>query len=332
MPGLGLDQIYTYPAKRWRKKRRSYLVTYNQTPKKKEQAVEGEAEAGQVPSEGAPTIVPASNEDSKDSTPAVVSKEEASKVIVTPNISITQQRNRNDGAFPVTQDAWYYDDMQGDQDDFEEPDLDSDFEYEESSKKKKKGKAAATKTPAKVPTRFYRPAVPHNSCNNTNRVSSRLLVREVGRSKFRWTTMRRTRRSRTRAKVRWCSFARLYPKLYVGLSFLMYLCVLTIPASLSRLFFHSTYLRFPYPSLFTACGARYKTRPGLTYHYTHSHKNLLDGGGGGDDEDSGPATPTAASSSGSGMVSAPSTPLNPMHGQQSMMSTSNADTPAGWKL
>ena len=73
-----------------------------------------------------------------------------------------------------------------------------------------------------------------------------------------------------------------------------------------------------------ACGARYKTRPGLTYHYTHSHKNLLDGG---DDEDSGPATPTAGSA-GSGMVSAPSTPLNPMHGQ-SMMS-SNADTPAGW--
>lgn len=23
---------------------------------------------------------------------------------------------------------------------------------------------------------------------------------------------------------------------------------------------------------FTVCGARYKTRPGLTYHYTHSHK------------------------------------------------------------
>lgn len=41
--------------------------------------------------------------------------------------------------------------MQADQDDFEEPDLDSDFEYEESSKKKKKGRAAApSKTPAKV--------------------------------------------------------------------------------------------------------------------------------------------------------------------------------------
>lgn len=41
--------------------------------------------------------------------------------------------------------------MQGDQDDFEEPDLDSDFEYEESSKKKKKGRGSApAKTPAKV--------------------------------------------------------------------------------------------------------------------------------------------------------------------------------------
>lgn len=78
-----------------------------------------------------------------------------------------------------------------------------------------------------------------------------------------------------------------------------------------------------------ACGARYKTRPGLTYHYTHSHKNLLEGGG--EDEDSGPATPTAGSNSGSGMASAPSTPLNPMHGQGMQMS-SNADTPAGWKL
>ena len=90
----------------------------------------------------------------------------------------------------------------------------------------------------------------------------------------------------------------------------------------------------PYSSLslfiYAACGARYKTRPGLTYHYTHSHKTLLEGGAG-DDEDSGPATPTAAPSSSSGMVSAPSTPLNPMHGQQSMMSANNAEAPAGWK-
>ena len=46
--------------------------------------------------------------------------------------------------------------MQADQDDFEEPDLDSDFEYEESSKKKKKGRAAApSKTPAKVYFIFF---------------------------------------------------------------------------------------------------------------------------------------------------------------------------------
>ncbi|CAA9994390.1 unnamed protein product [Nesidiocoris tenuis] len=31
---------------------------------------------------------------------------------------------------------------------------------------------------------------------------------------------------------------------------------------------------------FTVCGARYKTRPGLTYHYTHSHKDGGSGGGG----------------------------------------------------
>jgi len=28
--------------------------------------------------------------------------------------------------------------------------------------------------------------------------------------------------------------------------------------------------------ILTVCGARYKTRPGLTYHYTHSHKEKED--------------------------------------------------------
>lgn len=85
MPGLTPDQVYTYPAKRWRKKRRSYLVTYTQSPKKKEPLPEGEV--GEVP----PPIEPASvvvstlvpiNEDSKDSSvPAPLStKDEASKV------------------------------------------------------------------------------------------------------------------------------------------------------------------------------------------------------------------------------------------------------------
>ena len=81
MPGLTPDQIYTYPAKRWRKKRRSYLVTYNQSPKKKEPAAEGETEAIQAVAETAAAIVAPTNEDSKDSMPAAASnKDEASKV------------------------------------------------------------------------------------------------------------------------------------------------------------------------------------------------------------------------------------------------------------
>lgn len=95
MPGLTPDQIYTYPAKRWRKKRRSYLTTYNQSPKKKEPSgTEGDATESQNsnsgPGQGSEAITvgsvthnpPANNEDSKESTPAVVvsSKDESSKV------------------------------------------------------------------------------------------------------------------------------------------------------------------------------------------------------------------------------------------------------------
>lgn len=46
------------------------------------------------------------------------------------------------------QDGWYFDELQPEPDDFEEPDADSDFDYEESNKKKKK--KAMMKTPAKV--------------------------------------------------------------------------------------------------------------------------------------------------------------------------------------
>lgn len=82
MPGLTADQVYTYPAKRWRKKRRSYLVTYAQSPKKKEVIPPPEADV-EVPAPVEPIhpVIQAINEDSKDSTPAVLSnKDEASKV------------------------------------------------------------------------------------------------------------------------------------------------------------------------------------------------------------------------------------------------------------
>lgn len=40
-----------------------------------------------------------------------------------------------------------------------------------------------------------------------------------------------------------------------------------------------TYIHLKFP--LAVCGAKYKTRPGLTYHYTHTHK---EGGGGSDGE------------------------------------------------
>lgn len=43
------------------------------------------------------------------------------------------------------------------------------------------------------------------------------------------------------------------------------------------------------------CGARYKTRPGLTYHYTHSHKDRGSGAVTGDEEVSSEAPPSSPS-------------------------------------
>jgi len=40
-------------------------------------------------------------------------------------------------------------------------------------------------------------------------------------------------------------------------------------------------------NVIVVCGARYKTRPGLTYHYTHSHKEKEDE----EDEEMVPASP-----------------------------------------
>ena len=83
MPGHSPDQVYTYPSKRWRKKRRSYLITYTQSPKKKElppPEVDAEVPA---PVEVPNPVIVATNEDSKhsDSNPPTTSnKDEASKV------------------------------------------------------------------------------------------------------------------------------------------------------------------------------------------------------------------------------------------------------------
>lgn len=60
MPGLLHGQIYTYPSKRWRKKRRQYLMHYLH-PKR---GVRGDLDDG---IEGADGIMAGINDDSKES-------------------------------------------------------------------------------------------------------------------------------------------------------------------------------------------------------------------------------------------------------------------------
>ncbi|XP_072751848.1 uncharacterized protein D4 isoform X7 [Anoplolepis gracilipes] len=104
LPGLLHGQIYTYPSKRWRKKRRQYLMHYLH-PKR---GPRGDTEDG---TEGVEAVTHI-NDDSKDS---VVLKDEHSK------------------------DAWYYDEQDMlDMDAYEEPDPDSDYDYEESYSSKRK--------------------------------------------------------------------------------------------------------------------------------------------------------------------------------------------------
>ncbi|XP_015599849.1 zinc finger protein ubi-d4 B isoform X2 [Cephus cinctus] len=105
LPGLLHGQIYTYPSKRWRKKRRQYLMHYLH-PKR---GGRGDIEDG---IDGVEGILPGVNDDSKDSGAL---KDEHSK------------------------DGWYYDDQDMlDMDAFDEPDPDSDYDYEESYSSKRK--------------------------------------------------------------------------------------------------------------------------------------------------------------------------------------------------
>jgi zinc finger protein ubi-d4 len=73
IPGLIEGQIYTYPSKRWRKKRRQYLMNFMQ-PRRKE--LDPESDLHTISTVENPA---ASNEDSKDSAGL---KDEAAKVIV----------------------------------------------------------------------------------------------------------------------------------------------------------------------------------------------------------------------------------------------------------
>lgn len=73
MPGIEEGQVYTYPAKRWRKKRRQYLMNFLQ-PKRKEIGDMDNADSHTI----CPTETPiALNEDSKDSVGGSSSKDES---------------------------------------------------------------------------------------------------------------------------------------------------------------------------------------------------------------------------------------------------------------
>ncbi len=79
MPGIEEAQVYTYPAKRWRKKRRQYLIHFLQ-PKRKENGDLENTDSHVTNPSDTPIIL---NEDSKDSLGGSSSKDEsASKVFV----------------------------------------------------------------------------------------------------------------------------------------------------------------------------------------------------------------------------------------------------------
>ncbi|XP_046401062.1 zinc finger protein ubi-d4 A [Ischnura elegans] len=111
IPGLVEGQIYTYPSKRWRKKRRQYLMNFLQPRPRKE--VDPEVDLHVISTVENPAAI---NEDSKDSTNV---KEDAPKF--------------------VPQEAWFYDELDiQDVEGFDDPDPDSDYDYEETYSKRKK--------------------------------------------------------------------------------------------------------------------------------------------------------------------------------------------------
>lgn len=119
MPGLQEGQVYTYPSKRWRKKRRQYLMQMMAPARRKDV----DSESNDMHSVNAienPAV--AISEDSKDSS------------------------GLKDDASAKISDAWFYDelDLQA-MDGFDEPDPDSDYDYEETYTKRKKRRGPGSK-------------------------------------------------------------------------------------------------------------------------------------------------------------------------------------------
>jgi len=117
LPGLNEGQVYTYPSKRWRKRRRQYLMMPSR--RKDVDGVENSEHAVNTVENPAVTL----SEDSKDSS------------------------GLKDDTTAKVQETWsFYDEsdllaMDG----FDEPDPDSDFDYEETYTKRRKRRGAGAK-------------------------------------------------------------------------------------------------------------------------------------------------------------------------------------------
>jgi len=124
IPGLNHGQVYTYPSKRWRKKRRQYLMQ-PQVHLRRCEVVPGEtSDLHTISTVENPAAL--QNEDSKDSTGV-----------------------KDETTAKVSNDAWYYDELADFQamDGFDDADPDSDYDYEETYSKKRKKRAAGGKPP-----------------------------------------------------------------------------------------------------------------------------------------------------------------------------------------
>ncbi|XP_039281260.1 zinc finger protein neuro-d4 isoform X3 [Nilaparvata lugens] len=218
LPGLSQGQVYSYPSKRWRKKRRQYLMNMMQPLQRRKETAEMQPEAADVimpvmadgggggvaggvmggAAVGAGPLS-AANEDSKDSSGH---KEEAAPKVT------------------VTDEPWYYDELDlHAMDGFDEPDPDSDYDYEEPYPKRKKKRAVFGKPRGgnlAAPTDSPHPRKPKAQGPGRGRKKGMVYADLTDADK---------------------------------------------------------------PFACDQCGARYKTRPGLTYHYTHSHKEQGTGRG-----------------------------------------------------
>ncbi|CAG7825778.1 unnamed protein product [Allacma fusca] len=134
LPGLREGQVYSYPAKRWRKKRRQYLLNFMQ-PRYPIREKPEEIDAHTITtvensSFSTSSVPPLHNDDSKDS-----------------SSSLKDEVKQQSLSSKFEKEAWYYDDLDiPDAGEFDEPDADSDYDYEESYSKRKK-KRGAPKSP-----------------------------------------------------------------------------------------------------------------------------------------------------------------------------------------